>query len=109
MRSRLGTTPTIIFVYITTAGGVGGVGGGHVQDGADPGCEGVQPSVDPRYLGSTAVAVAHNPNLSESSLLLHKERPTRVSLATVLAGSAGAQRHLVVAEGDQVTLISQRS
>ena len=47
MRSRLGTTPTIIFVYITTAGG-GGVGGGHVQDGADPGCEGVQPSVDPR-------------------------------------------------------------
>ena len=120
MRSRPRTTLTIISVNITTGAGRGGCGGGagggggagrglHFQYGAYPGCEGVQPGVDPRDLCSTAVAVAHNPNLSESSLLLHKERPPRVSLATVLARPAGAQRDVVVAEGDQVTVIPQRS
>ena len=110
MRSWLRTALTIIYIYITTgAGRGGGAGGLHVQYGADPGREPVQPGVNPRELCGTAVAVAHNPNLCESSLLLHKERPPGVPLATVLARSAGAQRDVVVAEGDQVTVISQRS
>ena len=107
MRSGLRTALNII--YITTgAGRGGGAGGLHVQYGADPGREPVQPGVDPRELCGTAVAVAHNPNLSKSCRLLHKERPSRVPLATVLAWPASAERHVVVIEGDQVAIISSR-
>ena len=99
------TLSTYITHYITGGASRGGVG----QYGADPGSEGVQPGVDPRDLGSAAVAVAHDPNLSESSLLLHKERSARVSLTTVPPRPAGTQRDVLVAEGDQVTVISPLS
>ena len=106
IRSRLGTTLSIISISIT-AGHAGGRGGLRLQYGADPGGEDVQPGVDPRELSGAPVAVAHYPDLGESSLLLDKERPPRVPLATVLAWSGSTECDVVVPEGDQVTLISR--